>query len=88
MKPRDIKIVTVLNGWLVHVGCQTLVFTSLLDMLNATRDYLQAPKETQEKYLKESVNSEFFSDAPLQVFTDEEATDEALADHYIATAVQ
>lgn len=77
MKPKDIKIVTVLNGWLVHVGCQTIVFTSILDMLNAIRDYLQAPKETQEKYLKESVNSEFFSDEPLRLVAETNQVDEA-----------
>lgn len=77
MRPKDIRIVTVLNGWLVHVGCQTIVFTSLLDMLNAIRDYLQAPKETQEKYLKESVNSEFFSDEPLRLVAETPLVEEA-----------
>lgn len=67
MKPRDVTIKTVLNGWIVEVGCQTVVFTSMIDMQNTLRDYLQSPKKTEDKYFKESINAEFFSDGEVQL---------------------
>jgi hypothetical protein len=61
MKPRDVTIKTVLNGWIVKVGCQDLVFTSLDVMLKDLTAYLEDPKGTEDRYQAEAVNAEFFN---------------------------
>lgn len=47
---RDIQITTVLNGYIVRVGCQTVVFGSLTDMLAEIRNYLNDPEATEKRY--------------------------------------
>jgi len=61
MKPRDITITTVLNGWLVRIGCQTVVFSDLDSLLGEVGLYLTYPDATQERYKREAVNAEFFA---------------------------
>jgi hypothetical protein len=50
MKPRNIYIETVLNGYIVKVGCQRIVFTSQETMTNEIRKYLSDPEAMEKKY--------------------------------------
>ena len=72
MKPRDVTIKTVLNGWIVRVGCQHLVFTSLDVMLKDLTAYLEDPKGTEDKYQASAVNAEFFNFAEEVVANERE----------------
>lgn len=54
---RDIKIRSVLNGWVVEVGCQTVVFNDLDTMLDGMREYFLHPDEMERYYLENSINS-------------------------------
>lgn len=53
---REIKIKPVLNGWVVEVGCQSVVFNIQGQLLDELDKYLKAPEETEKKYLVEAVN--------------------------------
>ena len=53
-----IEIETVLNGWIVTVGCQRVVFDNMTMLLDALMDYLDDPKAVEEKWLESSINSE------------------------------
>lgn len=50
-RPRAIEIRTVLNGWLVSVGCQSLVFERSEVMLTEIARYLASPVEVEQEYL-------------------------------------
>lgn len=52
MRPRKVEIVAVLNGYVIFVGCQTVVFTDLSDMVSQLRLYLEDPSKMEEAYLK------------------------------------
>ena len=60
MKPRDVRIETVLNGWVVRVGCQTLVFKELTSLLKDLEAYLTNPEAAETAYQENAVNAEFF----------------------------
>lgn len=47
---RDISIKAVLNGFVVQVGCQTVVFGSVNDMLANISDYVRNPEQVERKY--------------------------------------
>jgi len=53
---RDIRISAVLNGFEVKVGCQTLVFTDVTEMLKEIRRYLKKPEEVEKEYLEKALN--------------------------------
>lgn len=48
---RDIKIRAVLNGFVVEVGCQTVVFNDPDSLAVAVRKYLSDPEGTEKNYL-------------------------------------
>lgn len=52
-----VTIKPVLNGWVVNVGCQEVVFTDLHVMLAQLKQYLTKPSETIKEYLDTSVNA-------------------------------
>ena len=56
---KDIKIHAVLNGYVVKVGCQKVVFTDLDVMLGELRAYLKAPvpEDFEKEWLEHSLNS-------------------------------
>ncbi len=54
----DINIQAVLNGYVVRVGCQTVVFQSLEDLLAEMRKYLTDPEQTEARY-REFPNARF-----------------------------
>ena len=60
MKPRDITIKVVLNGWIVIVGCQTILFTDLVLLTQEIGTYLLDPEDRERHYLETAVNSRFF----------------------------
>lgn len=51
-----IEIQFVLNGWIVRVGCQTVVFTDKGLFLDELSKYLDDPESVEKRYLTESVN--------------------------------
>lgn len=54
--PRTLKIQPVLNGWVVHVGCQSVLFTELERMASEIRRYYLNPSEVEADYLVHAVN--------------------------------
>lgn len=49
---RDVKISACMNGFIVRVGCQTLVFTSALELLTALREYLANPEQVERNFVE------------------------------------
>lgn len=54
---KDITITSVLNGWIVRVGCQTVVFNDMARMLKDIEAYLNNPVEAEKSYQSNSVNA-------------------------------
>ncbi len=54
---RSIKIEAVLNGFIVYIGCQTLVFDSAAVLADELERYLKNPMEVEKEYLNKSVNA-------------------------------
>jgi hypothetical protein len=54
---REIKITPVLNGWIVTVGCQTVVFNDKPNMLNEIDAYLDDPERVEKTYQETAVNA-------------------------------
>jgi len=54
--PREIKIVPCLNGYVVHCGCQTVVFESREKLIEQLNRYLVNPNLTEIDYIKNAVN--------------------------------
>ncbi len=52
----EVKIKAVLNGYVVNVGCQAVVFTSLRDLLGSLESYLKDPKAVEAMYRDKSIN--------------------------------
>lgn len=57
----NVKIIPVLNGWEVEVGCQKVVFSQVEMLLTELRSYLVDPEITVKRYQSESINSRFIS---------------------------
>jgi len=55
MKPQKITIKTVLNGWIVKVGCQTVVFDSFEDRVGALCAYMNDPAVTEKNFMSNAV---------------------------------
>lgn len=51
-----ISISPALNGFIVHVGCQTLVYQTAGELVSELNNYLHNPKETQKRVLREAIN--------------------------------
>lgn len=58
---RTIKINPVLNGFIVEVGCKTLVMPSKAALLNELSRYLDKPSVVEAEYLKNAL----FDNAPM-----------------------
>ena len=56
---RPIAIKTALNGFVVKVGCQTVVFISRADLINHLDQYLKAenPHQFEETFLAGAINA-------------------------------
>jgi hypothetical protein len=55
---RDVEIHSVVNGFIVTVGCQTVVFSDLDYMLQELKAYILNPEATEVRYRTESINAE------------------------------
>jgi len=51
-----ITIEGVLNGWIVKVGCQTVVFDEMDAMLDEIEAYINHPEEVEKKYMDNRKN--------------------------------
>lgn len=47
---REINIRAVLNGYVVQVGCQTVVYNSVDTLLVELRNYLIDPEDAEKRY--------------------------------------
>ena len=54
---RDIRIKPVLNGFIVDVGCQTVVFDDIDKMILELSKYLREPSEVEFSYLNNALNA-------------------------------
>ena len=54
---RPVKISFALNGFVAEVGCQTLVFNDLDELLGNLRSYLQDPEATETAMRKNALNT-------------------------------
>jgi len=54
---RDILITTVLNGWIVTVGCQRVVFNDEDAMLREISRYLHDPVAIETIYRTSAINA-------------------------------
>lgn len=54
---RPVKISFALNGFVAEVGCQTLVFNDLDELLGNLRSYLQDPEAVETSMRKSALNT-------------------------------
>jgi hypothetical protein len=54
---RDIAIHAVLNGFVVTVGCQTLVYESRTKLMAELGAYLDDPEGVEQRVVREGVNA-------------------------------
>ena len=50
---RQITINAALNGLIVNVGCQTLVFGTAEEMLRELKGYIENPQMTERRYMRQ-----------------------------------
>lgn len=50
---REIVIKKVLNGFIVNVGCQTVVFKDENELILELKDYFANPEKVEKKYYSE-----------------------------------
>lgn len=65
MRPQVITITPVLNGFVVNVGCQTVVFEDTRDLLNGLEEYYKDPAATTKQFLANKLN-DTMADTPMQ----------------------
>ncbi len=59
---REVTIKPALNGWIVRVGCQTLVFESTKRMLDEIDMYLDDPDAVERRYREQALNAKHVFD--------------------------
>jgi hypothetical protein len=57
-RPRELTIAPVLNGYVVRVGCQVVVFNSREALLAELDAYLKDPRGHEEKFVKLALHGE------------------------------
>jgi hypothetical protein len=62
---RAITITPVLNGFLIAVGCQQVVFTDKQSMLAQLSEYYDNPDQVEKRFIERGINKTF-SNLPLQ----------------------
>ena len=55
---QEIRINSVLNGFIVHVGCQRVVFETREKMLQELDRYFKNPGQVQKEYLEQKRQKE------------------------------
>ena len=71
---RDVTIKPALNGYVVRLGCQRVVFTDRVQMLQVLDDYLENPYDVERMYLGKSCNSRqlgFATDSSMNAPTEQ-----------------
>lgn len=53
---RSISIEPVLNGFIINIGCQKVVFNKLDELIVELNDYYLHPDIVEERFLKNAVN--------------------------------
>ena len=53
---RRVVINPVLNGFIVEVGCQTVVFKTIHDVASALMSYWEDPVGTEKSFISDAVN--------------------------------
>jgi hypothetical protein len=53
---RDFKIKPVLNGFIVEIGCQTVVFTNMSTLVSELLRYQANPHMVEREYQRNAVN--------------------------------
>jgi hypothetical protein len=53
---REITITPVLNGFVCKVGCQTVVFESISEMIRNLEAYCKDSSAVEKEFLKKAVN--------------------------------
>lgn len=54
---RPVKISFALNGFVAEVGCQTLVYNDLTQLLGDLKSYLQDPEATEKRFRANALNT-------------------------------
>jgi hypothetical protein len=54
---REFTVRPVLNGYIVHIGCQTVVFESRQGLISAITEYLKEPEVVESRWLKHALNA-------------------------------
>lgn len=49
---RNVEISSILNGFIVRVGCQALAYTSIDELLLDLGSYLRNPEETEKRIIE------------------------------------
>lgn len=62
---RELHITPVLNGFVVKVGCQTVVFRSRLELAEAITGYYANPGEFEARFIKDACNAKFVWGQPV-----------------------
>ena len=63
----NIVIAPAMNGWIIKVGCATLVAVDKKKMLSEIDRYISKPEEVEEEYKKKALNKT--CSLPLPKFT-------------------
>ena len=66
MTPRTLYVRPVLNGFVVEVGCQAVVFNDLAEMLEQIGLYYKDPARLEELYLKNALNQVYHPEPPVE----------------------
>lgn len=48
---RNFNVEVLTNGFLVTVGCQRLIFKTLIELANVLKEYWENPRSVEKKYL-------------------------------------
>lgn len=56
---RNVLIKPVLNGWIIEVGCQKVVFGNMDSMLSTLKEYLENPEGTERWFRERAVNAKW-----------------------------
>lgn len=56
---RHVVIAPVLNGYIVTIGCQKVVFNNRARMLDELNEYLKNPEAVEARYREEAINAKY-----------------------------
>lgn len=62
---RELNITPVLNGYIVTVGCQTLVFNTLSALTTNIGEYYADPDATEKRFRETGLNKRLLQDQPV-----------------------